>query len=143
MDISPSTRSRLAWTPQLSVGIPEIDAQHQDLFIRANGLMEAMSSGRGTSEIASTIEFLAQYTLAHFETEERYMRELRYPGLSAHLAQHKAFVTSFLAIKRNVEAQGATVSLTLQVQKQVMDWLRSHVAKTDKEYGVFLQSMAA
>ncbi|MHB9035807.1 MAG: hemerythrin domain-containing protein, partial [Armatimonadota bacterium] len=55
------------WTPDLAVGVREIDDQHRELFKRVNDLLEAMSKGKGRDEIAKVVAFLGNYVVTHFE----------------------------------------------------------------------------
>ncbi len=86
--------SPIPWTPALAVGVPEIDAQHQELFRRAERLITALRTGdRG--EVEPLVRYLAAYAVEHFAAEERYMREIGYPGLDGHRAVHRAFREDF------------------------------------------------
>ena len=81
----------IKWTDELSVGVVEIDNQHKELISRVSGLLSAMSKGKGKSEVAETLDFLADYVVVHFNTEERIMKEREYPGLDHHRRQHAVF----------------------------------------------------
>ena len=43
---------RMRWEPELSVGVLEIDEQHQELFRRAGALLDALHDSRGQEELA-------------------------------------------------------------------------------------------
>ena len=49
----------LQWTTALSVGVDEIDAQHQELFRRVDRLLDAMARN-DRSEAARLLEFLLE-----------------------------------------------------------------------------------
>lgn len=126
------------WNQSLSVGVEQIDAQHRELFARVNKLLEATSQGKGRNEVGSTIDFLADYVVSHFASEERLMSQHSYPEYGAHKAQHDRFMQEFHALKDKFEAEGVTTVLIVQVQRKVCDWLVNHVSKVDKALGSFL-----
>lgn len=127
------------WTEGLSVGVMEIDDQHKELFDRVNQLVQAMSQGKGKSEIDGVVSFLEEYVVTHFQTEEQLMISSRYPGYSEHKTQHAAFAESFKSIKAGIG--GGIGSLTvIQLHRSVVDWLTSHIARSDKAFGAFLNS---
>ena len=126
------------WTPDLAVGDLTIDAQHQELFRRVNGLLEAMKRGDGTSAVAGVLSFLEVYVVKHFTAEEAAMRATCYPGFRMHQAEHKAFVQTFQGLKKEMESDGPSVTLLLQVNEQVCVWLRKHIIGTDQAFGRFL-----
>lgn len=127
----------LRWNSTLAVGVPEIDAQHQELFHRVERLLDAMIA-HDASEAGRLLAFLEEYVEIHFRAEEELMRLRRYPSLAAHKAEHDLFVTGFEELKRTYAAQGATPDLVLRLERQVCVWLRNHVCVTDVALGRFL-----
>ncbi|MCK6519793.1 hemerythrin family protein, partial [Myxococcota bacterium] len=79
------------WTPGMSVGVPELDSQHRELFTRLNRLVAAIRAGRGSADVAPVLAFLDDYTREHFADEERVMERAGYPALAEHRAQHAGF----------------------------------------------------
>jgi len=130
----------IKWTDDLAVGITDIDSQHKELFAQINTLSIAMSQGKGKEEIGKIIAFLGDYTIKHFGNEERKMDAKAYPKSAAHKAMHAAFITTFLKLKGDFEKTGATSSLVIDVNVKVVDWLKTHIAETDKQLGAFLKN---
>ena len=64
---------KIKWTSDLSVDVKEIDGQHKELFKRINNLDTAMKKGRAKEEVLGLIEFLDEYVVIHFRTEELFM----------------------------------------------------------------------
>ena len=127
----------LQWTQALSVGIPEIDAQHQELFRRVNRLLEAALAG-DPREAGATLAFLGEYAVTHFSAEERFMRDVGYPGLRRHREEHELFVADLRALDREFAEGGPTPGLVARLNRQVGDWLRGHVCVTDMAMGHFV-----
>ncbi len=128
------------WTPDLSVGVNLIDDQHKELFKRVNQLLEATSQGKGKDEIGKTLQFLSDYVVTHFGTEEKAMIQHGYGGIAAHKAEHLAFLRDFGDLAKGYDSQGASTSLVLSLQRRVVDWLINHIGKSDKALGAFLKT---
>ena len=128
------------WTEALSVGVPEIDAQHRELFSRVERLLEA-SLRDDRSRVAPLLEFLRDYVAVHFEAEERLMLEQRYPGYRLHKAEHDRFARDLRAMEAELAATGPTGDLAGRVDRGIAEWLRDHVYLTDTALGRFVRSL--
>jgi hemerythrin-like metal-binding protein len=129
----------IEWTPALAVGHDEIDGQHQELFRRLASLLAAMHAGdRG--EIGLLFDFLGAYVVEHFGAEEALMRETAYPGHNVHKAAHDRFVREYQDLRRLYDASGASSAVTIKTQSWVVDWLRTHIGKTDLALARHLRS---
>ncbi|MGK5092549.1 bacteriohemerythrin [Deltaproteobacteria bacterium TL4] len=128
------------WTDTLSTGIPLIDRQHQKFVDRMNQLMIAIKQGRGQEELDSVIHFLEEFTTTHFEDEEVLMRQYDYPEYACHKAQHMRFLDEFNKVKRmDFLSNPENFHWVLQIRSQIVDWFLNHIAKTDRQLGVFLK----
>ncbi|HEX9402623.1 MAG TPA: bacteriohemerythrin [Anaeromyxobacter sp.] len=131
----------LTWTSALSVGIEDLDEQHQEIFRRAERLICALRAGdRG--EVLPLLTYLDEYVVHHFDAEERLMKNLRYPGLDRHAAAHRAFREEFAGMVRDFERVGATALVALTIHNWLSDWLRKHIAGVDVDLGRFVASTA-
>lgn len=130
----------IQWTDDLAVGVLDIDMQHKELFKQINALSSAMSTGRGKEEIGKIIAFLGDYTIKHFGNEEKKMDARSYPKSSSHKAMHASFIATFQRLNSELEKNGATSSLVIDVNVKVGEWLKNHIAETDKQLGAFLKS---
>jgi hemerythrin len=74
----------IQWNNNLSVGIAEIDSQHQRLIKLINDLNDAMRVGKGKDVTGKIINELTNYTLTHFTKEESYFAKYAYPETDAH-----------------------------------------------------------
>jgi len=130
----------ITWDPTLVLGIPEIDAQHQELFRRLDALLSAIRGGSSRDEVGKTLAFLGDYAVQHFSAEERHMEERFYPGLADHRAEHRIFAAEFRALLAEHHRDGPTPSLIIRVNTQLTSWLRSHVYRTDRALADFLRA---
>ncbi|RMG85450.1 MAG: hypothetical protein D6708_15740 [Candidatus Dadabacteria bacterium] len=85
------------------------------------------------------LAFLGKYAVEHFATEEALMQRHGYPGYAEHRAIHEAFKKDFGALAAEYDRNPEKLSVTIQVQRRVMDWLRGHILGTDQEMGAFLR----
>jgi hemerythrin len=128
----------LGWEEKFSVGIALIDEQHKMLIQRLNDLSKAIDMNQSVSEIVRVLGFLIEYTNFHFSTEEKYMVENNYPGLSYHRTQHEEFKTTLHHLIRDFEEEGATKALADSINTFLTNWLVTHFQEVDIEFGKFL-----
>ncbi len=131
------------WDKSLSVGVKLVDEQHQEIFRRVNGLIDAMLQRQGKAEVEKLLGFLATYVVDHFGAEERLMAQYHYPEASVHKRQHADFVKRFQGLKADFDARGPTTELTITVNDFVCAWLREHIGRSDTALGSFLRKASA
>ncbi len=129
----------LQWTSALSVGVPDIDEQHRELFRRVDCLLDAMIAS-DRAEGLRLVDFLREYVILHFDAEEELMRRAGYPGLADHALEHRAFAGSVEALAREFDARGATAALVLRLEQDLCGWLRDHVCGSDAALGRWVRS---
>jgi hemerythrin len=127
----------LNWSSTLALGVPELDAQHRELFIRVDKLLDSMLRGDRT-EAAQLAAFLREHVVLHFAAEEQLMKDLGYADLKAHIAEHDAFAASMLELSSALGEHGATAELVLRLEREAVAWLRDHVYVADAALGRFV-----
>jgi len=127
-----STPPTIAWDDRLATGLPDVDAQHRQLFDIVNHLGELYAKGVTSEQLFSILNELKQYATTHFNTEETLMvqHKIGRAHHESHQQAHREFInhiqrTSALAAA-NPEA---TVNLLLAFLSQ---WLLHHVANMDQ-----------
>lgn len=128
----------IQWNNNLSVGIAEIDGQHQKLIKLINDLNEAMKVGKGKEITGKIINELTNYTMSHFAAEEKYFAQFAYPDSDAHKSEHTQFVQKVAAFKQDFEQ--SRVGVTIPIMNFLSDWLKNHIMGSDKKYEPFLKS---
>jgi hemerythrin len=132
-----------SWSPTYKVGHPVIDQQHEQLFAHADQLLEAMQQGRAREELEDIFQFLKEYVVQHFGTEERFMDGACFPGTPGHKAQHQEFVRRFTASEETYRTKGASSLVVLEIRALIHGWLVKHVTTVDMELAKFLRKPAA
>ena len=124
----------MLWTNDLSVGVPEIDEQHKELFDCLARVEQAIDEKQRGSSVFFALDQLADYARIHFAVEEIEMRIHRYPDFDAHVEQHRTFESrvkqfSEEALHRNVFED---------VRDFLNNWLVEHIQIADKAYAPYL-----
>lgn len=122
----------ISWTPAMSVGVEELDADHQRLVSLLNRLGES-AGHEDPAVIEEVLDDLLTYTTEHFAREEDYMRSVNFPGLAQHMIIHDTLTHKVeqLRIKfflGDVDHIGKETLTFLQ------EWLKRHILQEDMQY---------
>lgn len=129
----------IIWTPDLAVGIELIDAQHKELVQHLRNLDDALKSGVGPTKVASTLNFMIDYTNFHFSAEEKHMEESDYPETETHKKKHAEFKKTLADLEDELEEDGATKMLADSIDTLLVNWLFEHIQTLDVAFGKFLK----
>lgn len=127
------------WTPDLVVGVDEIDQQHIEWFKRTNSLLVAIEQDRGKAEVASALEFMEDYARAHLTLEESLMVEHGFLDLTAHQLHHREFLQELAGLKWSLETSRTTSVLAVRMHVGMCNWLTNHIRTFDKGLCAFLK----
>jgi len=133
-----STPTRLQWSEQFSVGIPEIDEQHKTLFDLIDKIHTAILNHKGSAACAEVLDELVDYTRIHFGLEESLMHIAKYPEYEAHRSLHHKFVSEVEALQHKIHSGKTAISFELL--HFLRTWLSTHILGDDKKYAVFFAS---
>jgi hemerythrin len=133
----------ITWSARLAVGVPVLDGQHQELFRRIAALLESMAAGRGRAHLMDTLDFLDTYVVEHFTAETSMMRKAGYPHLQSHLGAHAHFVAEMRRIRLQIDRDEIETRTVVRAGALFCDWLREHIATSDRDFGTFLTERAA
>jgi hemerythrin len=129
----------MEWISAYSVGIPEIDEQHKQLFECIDRLENAKDERQRELAVYFVMDELTDYARIHFAVEEIVMRLFDYPGLKAHAAEHRDFELRLKALGK--------VELNHDVHAEagsfLRGWLTQHIMISDKRYAEFILGQRA
>ena len=128
----------MEWTDNYSVKVNELDNQHKKIVGFINELHSAMRQAHGKDVLGKILKELTDYTVFHFSTEERIMKDNDYPGYIAHKSEHDKLTTQVKELSNNLSS-GKSV-LSQEVLYFLKDWLLNHIAGSDKKYSSFLNN---
>jgi hemerythrin len=130
----------LQWSDSLASGSAEIDSQHKELITRVNGLLGAFDRGNmAREEVGRIVQYLTDYVVFHFGTEEKHMARYAYSNRSAHKAQHDQFVKTFMKLKERMLLEGFSAGLIEDARHLIVGWLVNHIKYSDRALGMFLK----
>lgn len=122
------------WKADYSIGIPEIDEQHKQLFACIDRLDSATTGQDRNLAVYYVMEELKDYVRIHFAVEEIVMRLFDYPGLEAHAAEHREFAAQLEAFEKSELKEHVHAEASQYLRK----WLVHHIQGTDKRYAEYL-----
>jgi hemerythrin len=120
-----------AWKSEYDTGIPEIDAQHKQVFAIAGELHPAMVAGADKTALGAILTRLLSYSRMHFDTEEDLMQASHYPEYAQHKAEHDALTGQVRAFQQSFDAGRA--EMTLELVQFLNDWLGHHITDPDRK----------
>ncbi len=127
------------WSDDLATGIPLIDTQHKNIITRINEFLDAVSQGRGKKEIEKAIKILDEFANTHFETENKYMLQYKYPDYKLHKAQHEKYINVIDSLKIEYDIKVLSPDFVKKIKTVLLSYLRDHIEKFDKSLADFLR----
>jgi hemerythrin len=127
----------VVWREFYSVGNEELDQQHKALLKIINELFTAAGEDTDRQAVRHVLDGLFQYTLTHFEREERLMRQARFPDYAAHKAIHDLMRAETDRLQQTWTSTTGAELLTF-----LKNWWLNHICAKDKQYAPFMTQEA-
>ncbi|MDR2731922.1 MAG: hemerythrin family protein [Fibromonadaceae bacterium] len=128
------------WLEAMAIGDETIDEQHKQLIKTFNDFMEACKNNRGIHELENSLNFLVDYTVKHFTTEEAIQLKHLYPVHAEHKKIHEGFKVKVAGIVEKFKKEGPTPAMTSSLNFEIGTWIMDHIAKEDRKFAEFLRS---
>lgn len=137
-----SSGQAMLWQQAFATGVAVIDDQHKILVNMLNDASEKLSDGSPAGDFERIVQGLLNYSVYHFQTEERLMAEFGYDKECAdhtarHVKAHRGFTDKMTAVK--AEIQAGICPPKAELEKFLVDWLADHILHTDKKLGAFIR----
>ena len=117
----------------LITGNELIDGQHEELIERINQLLKSCETSTGQTTAIKMLDYLSEYTDFHFKAEEKLQEEIGYPKLEEHKKQHEHLRQVVKDLHEMlVDEEGPSPAFVEQVQKNVIEWLYTHIKGFDR-----------
>jgi hemerythrin-like metal-binding protein len=130
----------LEWNEGMSVGIPEIDADHQRFISLLNELNRSITERRKATEIHKRLQHVIDDTERHFEQEEKFFQEWRYPNAGVHAGIHKQVLNTLKNIQDSFIPYGIEAEW-LDAALKIKNILISHILVEDMQYANYFKSI--
>ena len=128
---------KIVWNETFSVGVKEMDVQHQRIIRTFNKLVDNAQVGAGSETVSEVLAEMVEYAFKHFKAEEQLLEHHKYPDLEQHKAEHMDFRLQTAKFCRLTLEQDEKV--THELLNYLHDWWLEHILIKDKEYRVFLE----
>ena len=134
----------MIWKEKYRIGVPLIDEQHEELFLRVTDFVETLrSAGEWSTKVAKvneTLSFMKDYVVTHFYDEEAYQQKIGYPEMAEHKKIHNDMVQYVVNVAEQYEREGYKEELMQQFAGKLLAWLINHVAATDQKIAEYVKS---
>lgn len=128
----------LSFSDQYCTGVDLIDQEHRHLF----HILADLNELRGEEflhdkydAIVDVLEEMKDYTVKHFQDEERYMESIRYEGLEVQRTVHQSFIDKMedINLEDVDENQQEYIDELIDF---LANWLINHIMKMDQKIPV-------
>jgi hemerythrin-like metal-binding protein len=130
---------RLQWSDDLSVSIPEIDAEHQHFILLVNALNEAILMRLAVEEIQKLMKAILEDADKHFAHEEALFREWGYPEAEQHAQRHAQVLQALHKIMHGFEHNSVEYEW-IEAGLQVKQALIEHLLAEDMKYRDYVRA---
>lgn len=125
----------MMWQERFKIGIPVIDEQHEELFLKVGNFVKALRQEGAWADklpqVKETMVFMQQYVVSHFAYEEKYQQQMNYPHYEEHHKIHEDFKAEVNNFAARLEQEGYPEDLVQQLGGKLLAWLINHVTATD------------
>lgn len=126
----------LLWDRTLSIGVDEIDEDHQKLVSIFNVLNHSVAGGDDPQYLAAVLEELINCTVWHFSHEERLMLKYGYEDAAEHKAVHQELIKSARELQQKILQAGSRIAE--HDIDFLENWLTEHILTADMKLGEYL-----
>ena len=128
----------LTFSDKYCTGVDFIDREHMRLFeilADLNELNQKEYASDRYDAIVDVIEELKDYTVKHFQDEERYMQDIQYEGLAVQKNLHQSFIDKMDSINLDDMDENQQVYIDVLIDF-LANWLINHIMKMDQKIPV-------
>ncbi len=134
----------MMWKEQYRLGMEEVDRQHKELFERLSSFIQTVRSDdmeweEKIPEVKKTLEFMQEYVVEHFDSEEEFQQEIEYPGYEEHHEIHERFKSEIADFADRFKEKGFEEELAQEFSGKLMAWLINHVTGDDQKISEYLE----
>jgi hemerythrin len=126
------------WNKKDSVGVKELDDQHQGLINFLNRLHASSMIGRAREVADPALPRLLKLAAEHFTAEEKLMESIRFPRLAAHRVKHREMTEKLEEIVSSHEKGDSAVYV--QLLYFTRNILVRHIHEEDQEYAQWISA---
>ncbi len=135
----------MRWTEAMSVGSPELNADHKQLVYLINRLAKAPDSEAPEEVVRQALFSLVRYAELHFAREEQVLTACGYPELDVHKEEHRSFVSDVTEFAQHFDRnpEGGARKVREELLGFLKEWLNHHILIEDMAYRPFVEGKDA
>jgi hemerythrin len=115
----------IQWKKDLTLGIPDLDAQHLELDAQLAVVHDAICEGR-VPDLSAVLDGVRSCSSRHFASEEAFMARSGYPAVEEHRAQHREFTAQLARFEAARTRDGPSMRLAMEIGNWLVAWVRDH-----------------
>lgn len=125
--------SLMNWSALYALGVPDMDATHQEFMAAVNEAVEASDT-----DFLARFDALIAHTAGHFGQEGLWMERLGFASDHCHLGEHERVLKLLMAVRDKMAADGDT-ALGRRVLSEMPPWFDQHASLMDAPLAHYLK----
>lgn len=122
------------WEHSLESGIELIDNQHREIIAHVNAFLIAYKCGETHKKTQECLDFLKQYILYHFQSEEAFQVDCDYSGYREHQARHSYLATQVKFHSVNITESDFSLESVTAFYDFINSWIIDHIMTEDMSF---------
>ncbi len=127
------------WRAGLTCNFPIIDKQHKELIEHFSDYIDSISEKTNEVTDRDMLNFLRQYVVDHFWSEEHLMKKYEYPEIHEHTAIHRQYVDDYKNLIANFKLN-KDFKILRSGLRDMLSWFVDHITDDDQKLAGFLKS---
>jgi len=135
--MSTTNQGNIVWDEEFSVQVEKIDNQHKKIIDKINELSSIINkmgnvvAEKDKEKVGLIVDFMMGYAKVHFDTEEEYFKEFKYPYTEEHIQEHKKYLEKTEEFKKKFH-QGKKIHD--EIDNYLRNWWVNHILIADHKY---------
>lgn len=122
------------WEPKLEFGIDLLDQQHRELIKVINTFFISYKCRDDIQKVSECLDFLNHYTLYHFQAEEAFQVQYRFPLYRDHQAKHNYLSTQLKFHSTALTASRFAPEKMEHFHEYLEAWIINHLLEDDLKF---------
>ena len=127
----------IAWRDTLSVGVPEIDKEHQQFIARVNDVNRAIVEAQDKVTVERLMDLMLMEATRHFRHEQQLLDKWKYPKAKDHAKKHEQLISQFNRTIKEFREDEISFVWALKGLR-IKQLLVEHLLQEDMKYRDFL-----
>jgi len=132
------------WRDEMSVGNAMIDNDHKYLICIVNTIEAALDCEASSEVLSAYVSQLYDYSYKHFQREEKYQNEIKFPDRDAHKKEHQNLMEQIRQVHNDLQSHadsGVYQYTTPCLVHFLRDWLMNHFNQEDMKMKKYFNAL--